>query len=161
MLAQQEQLRLAREREAPVPADTPAAPGSAARAPTLAVLLVEDDEIIRQSVAMMLGDDGHEVHEASNAVTALKALAARRFDVLMVDIGLPGPSGVDLARQAVARWPGLNVVFATGNREAADAALVPGAAVLVKPYMPEDVARLLTAVGSAASHEGTGGTPAA
>ncbi|MBL8303857.1 MAG: response regulator, partial [Ideonella sp.] len=146
VLAHQAQLRLVREQEethaaAPAPTAPPVA-----RPPPLSVLLVEDDEIIRQSVAMMLGDDGHEVHEASNAVTALKALAAQRFDVLMVDIGLPGPSGVDLARQAVARWPGLQVVFATGNREAAETAQVPGAAVLVKPYLPDDVASLLVGV---------------
>ncbi len=124
----------------------------------LAVLVVEDDSAVRGAVAGILVAQRHDVVEASNAVSALKALAARQFDVLLTDIGLPGPSGVDLAHQALSRWPALAVVFATGHREVAASAQLPNAVVLVKPYLPGDLVR---AVAQATTRSRTGVSSAA
>jgi signal transduction histidine kinase/DNA-binding response OmpR family regulator len=122
-----------------VPSDPPAAPPPAATG--CSVLLVEDDALVRASVADLLIAHRHEVVAVGNAVSALKALAARSFDVLMTDIGLPGPSGVDLARQALSRWPDMALVFATGHADAAAAAQLSRAVVVAKPYAADELLR--------------------
>jgi len=113
-------------------------PVTASRGP-LRVLLVEDDEFIRGSLAEVLAAQSHVVIQAGDATEALAALAAARADVLVADLGLPGISGVELARRAREADPALGVVFATGDRAAAREAGVPRAVVLVKPFQPEEL----------------------
>jgi len=113
-------------------------PVTASRGP-LRVLLVEDDEFIRGSLAEVLAAQSHVVIQAGDATEALASLAAARADVLVADLGLPGISGVELARRAREADPALGVVFATGDRAAAREAGVPRAVVLVKPFQPEEL----------------------
>jgi CheY-like chemotaxis protein len=120
------------------PKRSPAGPApAAARAGT--VLLVEDDAFIRETLAELLGAAGHVVLQAFDAASALAALAAHPVDVMVTDVGLPGISGVDLARDALARHPGLAVIFATGDPRGPEHAGVAAAAVLVKPFSPDDL----------------------
>ena len=109
--------------------------------PALTVLLVEDDETIRESLAELLESTGQVVLQAFDAPTALAALEAHPVDVMVADVGLPRVSGVELARTAQARWPALAVVFATGDGSAALEAGTPQTQVLVKPFSPEALAR--------------------
>jgi signal transduction histidine kinase/DNA-binding response OmpR family regulator len=133
VLANQAQQRLARES---------AERAAAAEDRALTVLLVEDDELIRASAADLLASEQkHVVLEAAHADAAIAVMEKSHVDVLVADIGLPGVSGAELARRAVARWPHLAVVFATGNRAGADTAALPGAMVLLKPYRLEDLTR--------------------
>lgn len=76
------------------------------------VLLVEDDETTRELVAMALRAQGHEVETVETAEQALEALEEHRPDILFVDIGLPGMSGLDLVRLVRDRpsYEGLPVV---------------------------------------------------
>lgn len=83
------------------------------------------------TAAEILRDLGHAVTEAAGSAEALDALAASDMDVLMVDVGLPGISGIELARIAKQRHPAIGIVFATGQE--ADVRLA-GASVLAKPY---------------------------
>jgi len=109
------------------------------------VLLVEDDEAIRSSTAAMVAELGYSVNEASDAMSALAVLDAQPIDVLITDRGLPGLSGDDLARQALARSPGLAVIFATGAAVAVpDPAL--NAVYLIKPYRLADIQHALAQV---------------
>jgi CheY-like chemotaxis protein len=103
------------------------------------VLLVEDDEFIRETLAELLGASGQLVLQACDARTALAALAAHPVDVLVTDVGLPEVSGIELARQALARQPRLAVIFATGDPGGPARAGISPAAVLVKPFSPEDL----------------------
>ena len=108
------------------------------------VLLVEDDEFIRETLAELLGATGHVVLQAADAPSALATLAAHPVDVLVTDVGLPKVSGIELARDALACRPGLAVIFATGDPAGpAKAGLTP-AAVLVKPFSPEDLELAVT-----------------
>ena len=71
------------------------------------VLLVEDDDLIRLTTTEMLSDIGCKVKEASTAQEALKILDEQPVDILLTDVGLPGVSGLQLARDVYARRPDL------------------------------------------------------
>ena len=109
------------------------------------VLLVEDEEFIRETLAELLGGAGHVVLQAFDAPTALAALAAHPVDVLVADVGLPQVSGIELAREALARQPGLALIFATGDPGGPARAGLAPAAVLLKPFAPEDLERAVEA----------------
>ena len=111
--------------------------------PSYRILLVEDDFLIRMSTADMLSDLGHKVEEAGSAEEALDLLKSGPFDVLMTDLGLPGLTGGEFARQARALSPTLGVVFATGRDRIPDDGAVEGAVLLKKPFAGDDIARAL------------------
>ena len=100
----------------------------------MAVLLVEDDVLIRMDAADMLQGLGHDVVEAEYGPDAVTALRERRFDVLVTDVGLPGMSGTELAERARQLHPGIGLVFATGDTELECREGRPQAAILCKPY---------------------------
>ena len=108
------------------------------------VLLVEDDEFIRETLAELLEIPGHKVLQAFDAPSALAALAAHPVDVLVTDVGLPKVSGIELAREALVKKPQLAVIFATGDPGGAGRSGVDAAAVLVKPFSPEDLELAVT-----------------
>ncbi|MGY4154265.1 MULTISPECIES: hybrid sensor histidine kinase/response regulator [Bradyrhizobium] len=103
------------------------------------VLLVEDDPLIRLTTKEMLSDIGCEVEEASTAQEALKILDAQPVDILLTDVGLPGVSGLQLARDVQARRPDLRLVLATGDSGVKAEAARLGALLIVKPYTPESL----------------------
>ncbi|HEX8539158.1 MAG TPA: response regulator, partial [Cystobacter sp.] len=114
----------------------------------LRVLLVEDDEDIRTSAYELLGILGHDVLAVSSAEEARAALSTSGFDVLFTDVSLPGMSGVELAREAVRRMPGLRIIVASGYgnaTEGLDKGL--GAVVLPKPYALQQIERALEQMG--------------
>ncbi len=99
-----------------------------------AVLLVEDDDLIRLTTTEMLSDIGCKVKEASTAQEALNILEEGPVDILLTDVGLPGVSGLQLARDVYARWPDLRLVLATGDSGVQSEAARLGATFIVKPY---------------------------
>ncbi len=111
-----------------------------ARAREAVVLLVEDEELIRASVAELIRDAGYSVLEAGTAEQAMSMLSEHPIDVLVADVGLPDLPGTELARRALTQQPGLGLVFATGNASAIAANAWPGAQVIAKPYRDDDLA---------------------
>ena len=103
------------------------------------VLLVEDDDLIRLTTTEMLSDIGCKVKEASTAQEALKILDEQPVDILLTDVGLPGVSGLQLARDVYARRPDLRLVLATGDSGVKSEAARLGAIFIVKPYTPESL----------------------
>jgi DNA-binding NtrC family response regulator len=100
------------------------------------VLLVEDDALIRLATADMLSDIGCMVKEASTARDALKILDEQAVDILLTDVGLPGVSGLELARDAQARRLDLRLILATGDSGVKAEAARLGAMFIAKPYTP-------------------------
>ncbi|HEV2677323.1 MAG TPA: PAS domain S-box protein [Aliidongia sp.] len=98
------------------------------------VLLVEDDEPIRATTAEMLSEAGCQVKEARTAEEALKILDDGLVDILLTDVGLPGVSGLQLARDARAARPDLCLVLATGDSGVRSEAALLDAVLVVKPY---------------------------
>jgi CheY-like chemotaxis protein/anti-sigma regulatory factor (Ser/Thr protein kinase) len=86
--------RLAVPVEAVAPGSTRTAPRGARR-----VLLVEDSADVRRMLRLRLELDGHEVHETEDGVTGLAEALGLQPDVAVIDIGLPGLDGWELARQ--------------------------------------------------------------
>ncbi|WP_296947650.1 response regulator [uncultured Massilia sp.] len=78
------------------------------------ILVVEDNLDSQYLVCEMLRAFGHEADGVGHPNDALARLAAQRYDVLFTDVSLPGMSGVDLARKAVADAPTIQVIFASG-----------------------------------------------
>jgi len=107
------------------------------------VLLVEDDDAILSTTAGMLEALGHTVRQAKDAASALSLLQREAIEVLVADRGLPDSSGDDFAQRALALFPGLKVVFATGEDVGVPDAAVQNAIYLVKPYGLADLRRAI------------------
>jgi len=89
------------------------------------VLVVEDDDDLREVMTGALAADGHDVVEAGHGAAALDALAEHPFDLLVLDIGLgPGPDGVDVCRRLrAAGYDDLHVLVLTARDAEADVVL--------------------------------------
>ena len=93
---------------------------TAAAAPTLArghgerVLVIEDEEVVREFGATALGGNGYRVAVAATAAEARRLLAAGPFDLLFVDAVLPDGHGVELAEREVERRPATRVLVTSG-----------------------------------------------
>jgi PAS domain S-box-containing protein len=81
------------------------------------ILVVDDEPVIRQFISQVLGEQGHRVETVDNAAAALKMVKAKRYRLILLDIKMPGMSGVDLYKQFQKIAPSLTkrVVFITGD----------------------------------------------
>jgi CheY-like chemotaxis protein len=77
----------------------------------LAILLVEDDDLVRSSTAELLATFGLAIVEANSDLEAMRVLRERPVDVMLTDVGLGGASGVELAIAARGLIPALDVIF--------------------------------------------------
>jgi len=122
-------------------------PADRAAPVALRVLLVEDDPSVGAIAEAMLRDMGHHVMRAENAEQAMRLLRHDPLiDVLLTDVIMPGGvNGVELARQAVAMKPRLDVLLMSGYAgETVDQALSEAPwPFLRKPYSAEDLAELM------------------
>ena len=115
----------------------------------LRVMVVDDHPLVRAAVARAIdGPDMTVVAEASTAEEAL-ALAPRIApDILLLDIALPGMSGVELVRELAPRLPATKIVMLTvssADRDVADAMRYGASGYLTKDLAPEALARALRA----------------
>lgn len=107
------------------------------------VLIVEDEPLILMSTVDMVEELGHTVHEANSAEDALSVLEANRIDMLLTDVGLPGMSGIELARHVRERWPNVRIVFASGDDNAKTASGISDAQQLSKPFSIDGLRQVL------------------
>jgi DNA-binding NtrC family response regulator len=111
---------------------------------TKANLLVVDDElIVRDSLDKWFREEGYDVAVADSAQDALAKMAAKPFDLALVDIKMPGTDGVELQRRMHEIDPDMLVIIMTGyaSVETAVTALKNGAYDYVsKPFDPDDIA---------------------
>ena len=117
------------------PSNTPRAAGPG----TPQILLVDDDARLRGSFRLLLTQPGREIAEAGSGEDALVLLKNRVFDLVLLDIGLPGISGLDVLRWLAENRPHTGVMMVSGQREleAAVRALRHGALDFVRK--PDDL----------------------
>ena len=125
----------------PEPAKVPAA-----RKGTETILLVEDEEAVRELTSMVLGTHGYVVLAAQNASEAehFSAHHAGEIHLVLTDIMMPGTSGRELARRILAQHPRARVLYMSGytdNVLAQGGVLEEGVAFLQKPFTPAGLAQ--------------------
>ena len=80
-----------------------------------AVLIVDDESSIIDSLEGILSDDGFEVMHAYNGYEALKKIEAESPDIVLLDIWMPGMDGIDTLKEIKKMSPNLPVVMITGH----------------------------------------------
>jgi DNA-binding response OmpR family regulator len=86
------------------------------------ILLVDDDALMRRSLAFNLQQSGYQVITAGDAESALEIAQRETFDLILMDIGLPGMDGLD-ALQQLRKIGDIPVIFLTARRRELDEAL--------------------------------------
>jgi DNA-binding NtrC family response regulator len=79
------------------------------------VLIVDDDDSLRESLQLVLSAEGYEVVGAPGAGDALRAVERAPFEVILCDIRMPGVDGMELLPQLVRRLPGTAVIMMSAS----------------------------------------------
>ncbi|HYL71500.1 MAG TPA: ATP-binding protein, partial [Candidatus Dormibacteraeota bacterium] len=112
------------------------------------LLLVEDEQLVRDSTARMLSAAGYEVIPVSSADEAL-SLAHESVAALITDVVMPGSTGKEVAERVLQRVPAVRVLYLSGYPRdvlANRGILEPGTVLLEKPVSEQDLLRTLRAV---------------
>jgi signal transduction histidine kinase len=105
------------------------------------ILLVDDDNAVREVTASMLREIGYVVIEAGSGGAALELIEREQnLDLMLLDFAMPGMSGSEVARQVQARRPGLPILFITGFADRTALAGVNDAQVVGKPFVGDELA---------------------
>ena len=106
------------------------------------ILLVDDDDGVRDYTALVLEEAGYAVRVASRGEDALRVLVAEApFDLLITDVIMPGWDGTELARRVKAVRPELKVLFISGYTPQLAVDRLCGAEVLDKPFQRDSLLR--------------------
>jgi signal transduction histidine kinase len=105
------------------------------------ILLVDDDNAVREVTRAMLHELGYAVLEAGSGGAALDVLSREpKIDLMIVDFAMPGMNGAEVARQAQAKRPSLPILFVTGFSDRSGMAGVDEAHILAKPFVYDELA---------------------
>lgn len=77
------------------------------------VLIVDDEEAMRDIIASALSTEGFESETAPNISVAKKQLREKKFDVLITDLNMPGGNGIELVQAVRRRYPSMNIIVVT------------------------------------------------
>lgn len=124
------------------------------------ILIVDDHAIVRAGLKRILEDEfaGATVGEAANAGEAIACLEAADWNVIVLDISMPGRSGLDLLPELVSRWPAVRVIVLSsfGDQQFAIRALRDGAAAFItKENAPRELLDAVRTVVSGRRYVGT------
>jgi len=107
------------------------------------VLVVDDHETTRQTIARMLEAGGFSVVQASSAAEALERLAREGagIDIVLSDVTMPGMSGIDLSYQIRELYPSMPVAIVSGDVSELERSIIGRAAVpfIKKPFHAESL----------------------
>ena len=117
--------------------------------PTTRILIVDDEEIVRESLSDWLAADGYAVETAADGPTALERLARGAWSIMLVDLKMPGMDGLAVLEAARKIQPDVTIVMITAfaTVETAVKAMRLGAYdYIVKPFDPEELSLLMQKV---------------
>ena len=106
------------------------------------VLVVDDEETVRGLLQRTLEEAGYTVTTAANGEEALHEVSRQEPEAVLLDIKMPGLSGMDVLTKITADWPDICVIMVTavGNTQTAVEAMKLGAYdYITKPFKPNDV----------------------
>lgn len=126
------------------------------------ILVTDDEASLRRTLYHTLGALGFEVGEASSAEQALEAVNKDQFDIVLMDINMPGIGGIEGCRKLRERAPSLQILMLTIRDNEADKVLALDAGAddyITKPFsLPELAARIRAAMRRVSSSQSTMGT---
>lgn len=110
-----------------------------------AVLVVEDEVLIRMEAVAMLEDEGFRAYQAKSADAAMKILSEKSdIGVLFTDVEMPGSmNGLMLAAYVDENWPDVRIIIASGVVGLTEQDMPKGACFVPKPYPTAEIADLL------------------
>jgi DNA-binding NtrC family response regulator len=123
---------------------------------TASVLIVDDDEIVTTILVRLLGRAGYRCTCARDAVAARACLATGAFALALIDVMMPGESGLELAEAILEEYPEVSVVMVTGidDPNVAESAFESGAyGYVVKPFRPPELLLTVANAGRRRCHE--------
>jgi CheY-like chemotaxis protein len=137
--------------QVPLMVSLPAQQGSSPLAGTITVLVVEDNDMVREMVIEMLSGHGYTILAAADPHQAIELLAhnSSQIDLLVSDVVMPGMNGPELYEQLVVQIPTLKVVFISGypiNPSLRGGTLEDGVNYLQKPFTAEALLERITQV---------------
>ena len=101
------------------------------------VLVVDDEEILRELIVQILNMEGHQCEAAANGKEAMDLMELHAFDAVITDICMPEMDGITLTREVIARYGDLPIMVITGypDRYSSESAVKAGAReFIVKPF---------------------------
>ena len=110
-----------------------------------AVLIVEDEPLIRMGAVDMIEEAGFKTYEAGSADEAIEVMQTHSdIGILFTDIDMPGTmNGLKLAAYVRTTWPPVVIMIASGVIELDEADVPSGAAFVPKPYATNHVTKML------------------
>ncbi len=132
----------------------PALPTSSKRFSGSTVLLVDDDDGVRDVTASILRDSGYVVVEAGSGGAALEIIQSGiALDLVLLDFAMPGMNGAELARQVQRKRPGLPILFVTGFAQQSALSGVSDAFIVRKPFVNDELDEKIRSILSRASSD--------
>ena len=108
------------------------------------ILIVDDDAMNRKLAGMMLKKGNHEVRAVESGDEGIALLSGEAFDVLLLDVEMPGKNGIETLRQIRAEGlgEGMKVLFLTGNEESEVSGAIrefSADGYIKKPFKPQEL----------------------
>jgi two-component system NtrC family sensor kinase len=115
------------------------------------ILVVDDEPDVAQSLAEILGLDGHRVDVANCGVSALRRIGETDYDLVLTDLRMPRMDGQALYREITKNHPALagRIAIVTGDSlemAASDFVKEEGLQVVEKPFVPDDVSKVVNSI---------------
>ena len=110
------------------------------------ILIVDDEPIVRESIRDWLKDAGYEVMTAESGEEALELIEKQDFSIMILDVRLPGKTGIRVLAEVKALKPQIKSIIITAypSTELAAEAMKLGAVdYLIKPIAPDDLEKLI------------------
>jgi DNA-binding NtrC family response regulator len=110
------------------------------------ILIVDDEPIVRESIRDWLRDAGYQVATAETGEEALEMIEREDFGVVVMDVRLPGKTGMKVLTEAKALRPGIKSIIITAYPSAefeTEARKLGVIDYLIKPIEPDDLERLI------------------